>query len=339
MEKKHRLTSEIVRKIVIAAVIATVFFLLPNENVINRYMMKVVDEGLIYFIAVLGLSVMLGMGGQVTYSTAGIMGIGAYTTAILTTTYGWNSGMAILVAVIFGGVFSFAFGLALFRLKGSYFAFASIGLTNLLVTIFSNWMEVTAGPDGISRIPKFSLGFYSCENFYDNFRVFFIISLICYFVVQRLRKTSYGRALQSVRDNEITAASFGVNCYMTKVYSFVIAGVFAALSGSLYAVHAGFISPEPFKYDQSAIYLVMVMLGGVDSTFGAFLGAFLLTVLPEKMRWLNEYYKLIYGIGVIVLMVFMPMGLTDMFSRLKEKNVKWFKSRRRPKDGMEMGAN
>ena len=324
MNNKKFLTPERTRLLITAVVLVAAFVIIPMPGLMSRYMMKIVNDGLIYFIAVLGLSVMLGMGGQVTYSTAGLMGVGAYITAVLTTKFGWNSGLTIVVAVVAGGLFSFVIGLALFRLKGSYFSFASIGLTNLLVTIFSNWMEVTDGPDGITRIPKLDLGFYQFTDFYSYFRGLFIIAAVCYLIVMRLRSTSYGRALASVRDNEITAASFGVNCYMTKVYSFVIAGVFACLAGGLYAVHAGFISPEPFKYDQSAIYLIMVMLGGVDSTFGAFLGAFLLTILPEKLRWLNEYYKLIYGIGVIILMVFMPMGLMGIVDNLKRKIISSF---------------
>lgn len=321
----------------LAACIACVmiFLVAPTPAITSRYMMKVVNEGLIYFIAVLGLNVMLGMGGQVTYSTAGLMGVGAYTTAILCTRFGWNSGLAILAAVIGGGIFSFFIGLALFRLKGSYFSFASIGFTNLLVTVFSNWMEVTGGPDGMTRLPKFDIGIIKCQSFYDYFKVYFIIAILCYLFVLRLRKTSYGRALASVRDNEIAASSFGVNIYMTKVISFVIAGVFACLSGGLYAAHAGFISPEPFKYDQSAIFLIMVMLGGVDSTFGAFLGAFLLTVLPEKMRWLDTYYQLVYGIGVIILMVFMPMGIMGFFDKYKAKIESKLRKRKRQKAALE----
>lgn len=137
-----------------AAACILIFLFFPQKSVISRYMMKVTNEGFIYFIAVLGLCVMLGMGGQVTFSTAGLMGVGAYTTAILTTRYGWQTLPAICIAVIGGGIFSFVMGLALFRLKGSYFSFASIGFTSLLYTIFSNWMEVTGGPDGISSIPE-----------------------------------------------------------------------------------------------------------------------------------------------------------------------------------------
>ena len=293
------------------------FFIIPNGDVTTKYMMKVINEGLIYFIAVLGLSVVLGLGGQVTFSTAGIMGIGAYICAILTTQYEWSPILALLFSMVIGGIFSYFMGLALFRLKGSYFAFASIGLTNLIYTVLQNWMDVTGGPDGISRIPKLDLGFYQCQNYYDFFRVFVVIALICGLVVHRIRKSYLGRSLASVRDNEIAAQCLGINVYRTKVLSFVVAGVLACLAGGLYAFQSGYISPDPFKFDRSAIYLIMVMLGGVDSTIGALIGSLLLTILPEKMRFMQDYYMLIYGIGVIILMVIMPMGITGILNIFK----------------------
>jgi len=320
------LTASVYLLAVLACVLTFVFF--PQKSVINKYMMKVTNEGLIYFIATLGLCVMLGMGGQVTFSTAGMMGIGAYSTAIATTRFGMATLPALLLSVVLGGLLSFVIGLALFRLKGSYFSFASIGFTTLLFTVFSNWMEVTGGPDGISRIPKLDLYFFQCGNYYDYFRVYFVVAILCFLIVLRMRRTSFGRSLASVRDDEIAASCLGINTYMTKVFSFVIAGVFACLAGAMYALHSNYISPEPFKYDQSAIYLIMVMLGGVDSTFGAFIGSMLLTILPENMRFLKSYYKLVYGVGVIILMVVMPMGIMGFVTMLKNKLRAYFKKRR-----------
>lgn len=336
LQKKKGITLSHVGYALAILICVVAFFYLPQKDVLGKYMTKVTNEGFIYFVAVLGLCVMLGMGGQVTFSTAGMMGIGAYATAILTTRFGWDTLPAMVVAVICGGVFSFIMGLALFRLKGSYFSFASIGFTTLLFTIFSNWMEVTGGPDGINMIPKLDLYFFRCDDYYDYFHVYFIIAIVCFLIVLRMRKTSFGRALASVRDNEIAAKSFGINAYLTKVYSFTIAGVFACLAGAMYALHANYISPEPFKYDQSAIYLIMVMLGGVDSTFGSFIGAMLLTILPEKMRFLQSYYKLVYGIGVIILMNVMPMGIMGFYTVLRHKLRNFIKEKKAAKAGSSL---
>lgn len=291
--------------------------ILPTPAFFNRFMMKVVNEGMIYFITVLGLTVVLGMGGQVTFSTAGMMGIGAYISAILSTQYGMSPVLALLIALVVGGIASFFIGLALFRLKGSYFAFASIGFTQLIFTVLSNWIEVTGGPDGIGNIPKLDFGFYTVTDYYSGFKVYVILALICGLIVHRLRKTYFGRGLASVRDNELTAQCMGVDVYRTKVYSFVIAGIFACLAGSLYTHHAGYISPDIFNFEQSSIYLIMIMLGGVDSTVGALIGALLLTILPERIRFLQDYYRLVYGISVIILMNVMPMGIMGALNNLK----------------------
>ncbi len=127
MHKKLSI-SQMVKYALIVLLCLAIFLIFPQKSVINKYMMKVVNEGIIYFIAVLGLSVILGMGGQVTFSTAPIMGMGAYITAILTTKYGYDPLLALFIALVASTIFSYFMGLALFRLKGSYFAFASIGL-------------------------------------------------------------------------------------------------------------------------------------------------------------------------------------------------------------------
>lgn len=320
-------TKKLIGIAVLAVVLIAVFIFFPQKSVVNKYMMKVINEGFIYFIAVCGLSVVLGMGGQVTFSTAAMMGVGAYTTAYLSTALGMHTLLALLIAMVVGTLFSWVVGLALFRLKGSYFAFASIGFAQLMATIYTNWMEVTGGPDGITKIPDLNLGIFECSSYYDYFRVLFVIAIISFIVIERIRRTYLGRALASVRDNELAAETMGINPYRTKVISFIIAGAFATLAGAIYALQSGYISPDPFKFDQSAIYLIMAMLGGVQSTSGAFLGAMLLTILPEKMRFLANYYKLIYGVGVIVLMVVMPMGLTSLFKKWYDKLVGWFKKR------------
>lgn len=329
MSNKEFPVNKTVSVILIFFLCLAVFMILPQKSVTNRYMMKVINEGMIYFIAVLGLSVILGMGGQVTFSTAPIMGMGAYITAILSTRFAVEPLISMIIAILASTVFSYFMGLALFRLRGSYFAFASIGLAQLFYTIFMNWMNMTGGPDGISRIPGLSLFVYKCESYYDYFRVLFIIGLICYLVINRIRKSYLGRALASVRDDETAAKCMGINTYRTKVLSFVIAGTFASLAGALYSLMEGYISPEVFKFDQSAVYLIMIMLGGVDSTFGALLGTMLLTILPEKLRFLQSYFKLVYGVGVIILMIVMPMGLMGILETTKRKTHLWLKRRKK----------
>jgi len=306
-------------KILAIFVICAAFTLLVPKLIPNQYMINIVNNALLYFIAILGLSIMLGMGGQVTFSIAGTMGIGAFFTAIFCVKLGWHPLMAILGSVVATMAIALVLGLALCRLKGSYFAFGSIALVHILYNIMLNWKPVTGGADGISGIPKLDLVFYSCTTKEDYFYVFIVVAVLCGMIVGRIRTSSLGRSLASIRDNEIAAICMGVNIYQTKVISFIIAGAFSSLAGSLLAFQNTNITAELFTFEQSAIFLVMSMLGGIESTIGVFVGTILLTVMPEWMRVLASYYKLVYGIGVILLMIFMPMGLAGLVQTIYKK--------------------
>lgn len=308
------MTMKSLKKIKWYAVIAAsaLFVVFAPGLMKDDYLLTVLCNAMISAIAVFGLSIMLGMGGQVTFSTSGMMGIGAFTSGALTTKLGLHPLVGLAASLLIVCVFSLLIGLVLFRLKGTYFAFATIALVQIVYVVLQNWKPVTGGAEGMPGIPPFDIGFMLVDNTHKYFYVIFTLTLICGLIVHRIRTSSLGRSLSSVRDNEIAAYCLGVNVFRTKVISFVISGAFAALAGSLYAHLNFYLSAESFTFEQSGIYLIMVMLGGVSSTVGAFFGAVLLTILPELMRFLQTYYKLVYGIGVIVIMVFMPQGIAGM---------------------------
>ncbi|NLC84751.1 MAG: branched-chain amino acid ABC transporter permease [Ruminococcaceae bacterium] len=307
---------------ILFVVFGIAFVILVPMLIPNQYMMTIMDNALIYFIAILGLTVMLGMGGQVTFSLAGTMGIGAFTVAIATVRAHIHPLIAIVLAVVVASVFSYLIGIALFRLKGTYFAFASIALVQILYSLMLNWKQVTGGADGIAGVPPLDVGFFVCENKVHYFYVFCVFALICGLIVHRIRSSSLGRSLASIRDNEIAARCLGVNVYQTKIISFVLAGAFSGLAGALLAFLNTNITSELFTFEQSSIFLVMAMLGGIGSTMGAFVGTVLLTLLPELMRFMASYYKFVYGVGVILLMIFMPMGLAGVVKSIFKKKKK-----------------
>lgn len=315
----------------IVMVVLTIAFIFIVPRVMpNQYMMTIMDNAIIYFIAILGLTVMLGMGGQVTFSLAGTMGVGAFTVAVATVRGHMHPLLATVLAVVVASVFSYVLGIALFRLKGTYFAFASIALVQILYSLMLNWKQVTGGADGISGIPPLDIGIMVCKTKFDYFYVLIVIALVCGLIVNRIRNSSLGRSLASIRDNEIAARCLGVNVYQTKIISFVLAGAFSGLAGALMAFTNTNITSELFTFEQSSIFLVMAMLGGIGSTLGAFVGTILLTMLPEWMRFMATYYKFVYGVGVILLMIFMPMGLAGLvktfFKKRKNKNPETTKS-------------
>ena len=319
--KKSSNTLSLVKTALLA--LAFIAFVVIVPNITTPYGMMVMNVSIINFIAALGLSIMLGMGGLLSFATVSMMGIGAYFTANLTS--GRLDGLAIptvyalVISVLAAGLFAFLTGLILLRLKGTYFTFATIGLVQVTWQVYLNYKPLCGGPDGISSIPTLDLFGFVPADYGEWFHLLMAAALIVGILVERIRTTNLGRSLASIRDNEIAANTLGVNVYMTKVWAFMIAGMLAGLAGSLYAMHAKFISADLFTFDVSTTYVIMVMLGGVNSTPGVFVGAVLVMMMPEWLRSVERYLKLFYGIGVILLMMFMPMGLAGMANMILKR--------------------
>jgi branched-chain amino acid transport system permease protein len=332
MIKKKR-----IGQIIACAAFAVLAYLIVPK-VSGDYILTVTNGALIYFVACLGVSIILGMGGLVSFSSVAFMGIGAYASTNFALKLGFNSIVAILSAVVFTAVAALLIGLILLRLKGTFFTFGTVALTLIMSSVFVNFREVTGGPDGIAGIPAFGIGSLSANGPADNFMVLISVSIVCTLIVIRLRKTNLGRALSSVRDNEIAAQVMGINVYRTKVIAFILEATFSALAGALMVHNNRFVSSSVFVLDQSCTFLIMVMLGGVRSAPGVFLGAILITMLPEWLKPLREYIRLFYGLGVMLLMVFMPMGLAGMVSNFKKKFERRFNLGQKTRIGVANGA-
>ncbi len=294
-------------------------FVLVIPRVSQGYSMMVLNLGLIYSIAVYGISVMLGLGGQLSFAAVAFMGVGAYFTANVTSGrlgFVLDTSLALLLTILLSALLSFLIGLVLFRLKGTYFTFATIGLVQVAWSFYLSYKPLFGGPDGISNIPTLKILGFSPANYNEWFYILSGIVLIVALLVERVRRSQLGRSLSAIRDNEIAAQTLGINVFMTKVIAFTIAGALAAVAGSLYAMHSQFVSSDMFTFERATSYIIMAMLGGVNNTVGIFVGSVLVTMLPEWLRFMQQYLQLIYGVGVILLMVFMPMGLAGLASNV-----------------------
>jgi branched-chain amino acid transport system permease protein len=185
-----------------------------------------------------------------------------------------------------------------------------------------NYKPLCGGPDGISGIPVIRFLGMAPRNYHDWFYILIGFALAAGLLVERIRRTRLGRSLASIRDNEIAAQTLGVKIYTTKIIAFTIAGALSGLSGGLYAMHNQYVGSDLFTFDVSTTYVIMTMLGGVNNTAGVFVGAILVTMLPEWLRPVQRYLKLAYGIGIILLMVFMPMGLAGLGNAIVKKIFK-----------------
>jgi len=316
MGKKIRV-HKVISTVVFVLVLALAFILIPRLS--SVYVLTVLNGALIFFVACLGICVMLGMGGMVSFATITFMGIGAYTSANLSLLLKLPFMACMLGAVLLSALFALVIGSILLRLSGTFFTFSTVALVQIAHGIFTNLRSVTGGPDGMGGIATFNFGPLMAKTPFQNFYVLFIFGLLCALFVAHLRNTNLGRRLYAVRDNEIAAAVMGVDVYRTKVIAFVIAGALAGVAGSLLVHNYHFVGSSSFVFDQSTTMVIMAMLGGISHPGGILLGTILITMLPEWLKPLQEYIRLFYGLGVMLLMVFMPTGLWGLGSQISAK--------------------
>lgn len=297
-------------------------------HVVDGYMMMLINVVLMWTIAAYSITITLGMCGQLSFCVAAFQGIGAYTAANLCTGRlgpQTTPAVSILMGVAAAAIVSMLLGLLLFRLRGVYFTFATIGVVQVATCFFLNNVALFGGANGIPNIPYLKLFGNTFKTYYDWFYLLAIVVLIMALFVSKLRNSPLGRAMAAVRDNETAAKTLGVNVYATKVTGFAIAGAVAGLAGALYALHGRFVSSDMFTFQTATDTIIMAMLGGINTTLGAFIGSLLVTILPEVFRALEKYLQLFWGIAVILLMIFMPdgfMGLIKYITKGKKATVK-----------------
>ena len=268
------------------------------------------------------LNLLLGYAGQISLGHAGFFGLGAYLSGILTTTAGWNPWLVMPLAAALVGIMAFMIGFPILKLKGHYLAMATLGLGIIIYIVFNETIDYTGGPSGLSGIPSLSAGSITFDSDVKNYYLIWSFTLVVCLLAINLANSRIGRALRAIHDSEVAARVLGVNARLLKVQIFALSAMISALAGSLYAHTMTFISPASFGFNFSVELLTMVVIGGLGSIYGSFLGAALLTLLPEFLRSAQDYDIIIYG-GLLMLMVmFMPGGLARGVPDLVRKLVK-----------------
>jgi branched-chain amino acid transport system permease protein len=290
--------------------------LLPYMFKTSDYVLNIFMNSVTYAMAVLGMVVVLGYTGQINLAQAAFFGFGAYSVALGTVTYGLPFWVALAIGVVLSGLAGVVLGLTTLRLGGHYLAMITISFQQIFDLVAVNWIELTHGPDGIAGIPRPSLFGHELSDQ----RAFLLFStLVLYGLIWFawwLPGTRLGRAMRSVRDNELAAGTVGVHTLRVKVTAFTMSAVLGGIGGGLYASGFSYISPDNFNFARSIEFLTAVLLGGAQSAFGGTLGTVLIVLLPEwfkgfpdSLRFLTKVYLAVYGLAVILIMVFMPEGL------------------------------
>jgi len=270
------------------------------------------------FYAILGVSLNLVVGytGLLSMTHAVFYGLGAYTTAILLTQFGVNFFLSVILGIIIAGVVGLFIGIVLSRFKGDIYALASFGFNIIVFSIFLNWQSLTNGPLGIAGIKKPSLlGFEFSSNF--SFLILsLVVLLLIYLLSQFIVKSSFGRVLKAIREDEQAVQVFGYQTIYYKLTIFVIGACMAAVAGSLFASYISFVDPSSFVLMESIFVLAIIILGGLANLRGALLGALFLILLPEILRFVGfpsdiaaQMRQVIYGLILIFLMLYRPQGL------------------------------
>ena len=301
---------------ILVALAATVQF--------DGYIHNILMQATTFAIAVFGLSVVLGLCGQINLAQAAFFGLGAYAVGLGTSDYHVSYWLCLAggcVIALLAGAF---LGMSTLRLGGHYLAMVTISFQQIVTLVMINSIWLTHGPDGVSRIGRPDL-FQSSQS-YLAFCVA-MLALVGY-TVWHLADTRLGRAMRAVRDNELAAGVVGIDVFRTKVSAFGLSAVLGGLGGGLFAGGFAYVSPDQFSFAESVVFLTMSLLGGVASPIGSAIGTGLLILIPEWLRFLKSVpglYLAIYGLSVILIIRYMPDGIWG-FAKLATERW-WLKAR------------
>jgi branched-chain amino acid transport system permease protein len=274
----------------------------------DGYILNILMQATTFAIAVFGLSVVLGLCGQINLAQAAFFGLGAYAVGIGTSDYQISYWFCLLAGCLMALVAGAVLGMSTLRLGGHYLAMVTISFQQIVTLVMINAIWLTHGPDGVSRIGRPDL-FQSSQS-YLAFCVG-MLALVGY-IVWHLPDTRLGRAMRAVRDNELAAGVVGIDVFRTKVSAFALSAVLGGLAGGLFAGGFAYVSPDQFSFAESIVFLTMSLLGGVASPIGSAIGTGLLILIPEWLRFLKSVpglYLAIYGLSVILIIRFMPDGI------------------------------
>ncbi len=274
--------------------------------VLDAYVAQILTLGGVNAIMAISVNVICGITGQLSLGQAGFQALGAYSAVILT-----EAGVPLAVSIILGGLiaafFGFLIGFPTLKLEGDYLAIVTLAFGEIIRVFLVNLKSITGGPNG----KQFSTVFTTSLDHSALISYLSVIGSLILIVVllQNFLRSTYGRAILAVREDEVAANSSGIGVFRYKMTGFVIASFIAGIGGALYAPFIGFIKPDLASFNNSINDLIFVVLGGMGSVTGGILAAFVLTILQEALRFLRDYRLLIYPVILIFVMLFRPQGL------------------------------
>jgi len=306
----------------IALIVAVVLLLAVPQLIHEPYWRRVVNLSMIWVVVTLGFNFILGFAGQLSLAHIGFFATGAYVSAILTTRLHLSIWEGLLGAILMSGSLGILLGLPLLRLRTHYLALATLGVDEVVRIVASNWDAVTGGHDGILNIPPPNIGRWILNTDVQQYYFLLVFTVALTWVSYRFSRSRYGLGFRAIRDSELAASMMGISTYKFKLIAFTLCALYAGIAGSLYAHLYRFLSPEAFGIELLLSTLAMLLIGGAGTVGGPLVGAVLLTFLPEWLRAFKQYYLLLYGLGLVALIVFMPDGLAGAYRHLSQRRLR-----------------
>ncbi|MDI3564544.1 high-affinity branched-chain amino acid ABC transporter permease LivM [Bradyrhizobium sp. Arg816] len=293
----------------------------------QRYILDLAILVLTYVMLGWGLNVVVGLAGLLDLGYVAFYAVGAYSYALLATNFGWSFWVCLPLAGILAAFWGVLLGFPVLRLRGDYLAIVTLAFGEIIRLVIINWQSLTGGPNGVSSIPRpsfFGIPLDNSDNglaarlgieYSPTHRIVFLfylilaLALLTNWVTIRLRRLPIGRAWEALREDEVACRALGINTTTTKLTAFATGAMFGGFAGAFFATRQGFISPESFTFQESALVLAIVVLGGMGSQLGVALAALAMIGGFELFRSLETYRMLVFGMAMVLIMIWRPRGL------------------------------
>ncbi|GMT43563.1 MAG: branched-chain amino acid ABC transporter permease [bacterium] len=307
-----------------AIILLAVFPVIAASSDNTSYYIDIMTMVGIYSMITVGLTLLVGYAGQISLGHAAFFGIGAYSSGVLTTKFGINPWAALAAGAAISSTIAYLIGLPSLKLKGHYLAMATLAFGIIIYIFFKEAGYLTGGPSGLTDIPGISIFGFSFDSDLKYYFLVYTVLLLEIIYSRNIMKSRVGRALKAIRDDEDAASATGVAVYQYKLKIFVLSALFASIAGSLYAYYFNFIDPSSFGFFPSVKFLIMIIVGGLGSLPGTLFGTWFITFLDSE--WLSsvgDLTTLVYGIILLLLLMFLPNGVAGECRNLKIKIIKW----------------
>ncbi len=304
-----------------AILIGAAFVILAAAPLVinGNYYITILNQIVLNMIVVFGLNFITGLTGQMNLGTAGIYAIGAYLSAILSTRFGLPPLLTILIAIFAGFLVGRGLGYPSLRLRGVYLSLTTLAFTEIVRIFAMNLTDITGGTQGITDVPRFSIGPIALDTNVKYFYFVLIIAIIICLISIRIVYSKWGREFRAIRDNVDAIESLGLDVKKIKIRAFTLAAMYGTCAGALYVHFNQYVTSNTFTTDLSINYVIMMMIGGIADIFGNMIGTVVVTLLPELLRFLGDYYQITYYILVFLCAIFMPNGLVSIYATIKKK--------------------